>query len=60
MQMQDVANWLTKNKINACEIEDKLNYACEKITCNKDCAKCLKKYLSIDLDRYKYVQLSLF
>lgn len=57
---EGVHSWLTKYDIRACELEDKVRYTGKKLECSMDCDRCLSRYLSIELDRQVFEQLSLF
>lgn len=48
--IDDVANWLTKYEIKACDLENVVGYVGKGVCCNKDCNECLYRYLSIDLE----------
>lgn len=48
--LDDVANWLTRYDIKACDLENAVGYVGKGVCCNNDCNGCLYRYLSIDLD----------
>lgn len=47
--IDNVADWLTKYEIKACDLENIVGYVGKSICCNGDCNECLSRYLSTDL-----------
>ena len=56
--IDDVANWLTRYEIKACDIENVVGYVGKGICCNKDCSKCLYRYLGIDLEIKGFIEIT--
>ena len=55
--IDDVANWLTKYNIKACDLENVVGYVGKGICCNKDCNECLYRYLNIDLEINQFIEV---
>ena len=55
--LDDVANWLNRSEIKACDLENVVGYVGKGVCCNNDCNGCIYRYLSIDLDVSEFTEV---